>query len=1212
MNLKDRLNRTKQTLIPSIIVFVIYGGLLLYEGLFLESGNLFVSLNTIYAGFVCIAAGVVVCLVYPRAGQEAVIICTFAQLTFLFVGTYLMELEFYFFFLIMLFSIISITKSIRAMLRFLCITLFINIIAFIFLFPQLEWLYLYRFFMQFAIVLFGAVFMLIQTYHISNKESRSDRALASFSALLQSTPNYMIIADANSRVRYISDPMVKFAGLNNKEVAVGRPLLDLFMDKKIKKMFADIFRAETNTETVLSIDIDGEPRHFRVTADKLTGDADGLFIDISDITEMVKLQKNTENALKAAEEANIAKTRFLEYNAKLATATNLATTYMLHSDIDTFNVNLHKAFDIIGKTVSVDRVYIWSNHIEDGVLCCTQLYEWSEGAEPQQGNELTVSVPYEALPYWGKVLSSNNSINSFVRNLPEGEREHLEEQDILSILAMPIFIDEEFWGFIGFDDCSSERVFLEEEETLLRSCGLLFAHAYQRNEMLKEIANVEERVQLMFDSTPLAVTLWNRQLEILDCNRNTINTFGYDSKADFIEGFAKRMPDFQPDGSRTIDTIAREITKAFEEGRNYLEEYTHLTKDDELLPLNVTMVRIKLRDDHAVVIYARDLREHKKMLEEMRRIEVAEQASKAKSQFLATISHEIRTPMNAILGITQMEMQDAHLPEKNKSALNKIYNSGNTLLGIINDILDMSKIESGKFELNPVDYDVPSLIHDTTQLNVVRIGSKKIEFQVIADENLPSRLIGDELRIKQILNNLLSNAFKYTDSGLVKLSISATSQDEGIRLKFVIEDTGQGLKPEDCKKLFAEEYLRFNVDNNRKTEGTGLGLNITKSLVDLMNGNITVESEFGKGSIFTVNILQQIVLDAPPIGTEVSEMLRNFSFSCKQESKQIVYEIMPYGKVLIVDDVDTNLYVAQGLMSPYELKIDTAISGFKAIEQLENNEYDIVFMDHMMPLMDGVETTKRLRSSGYEGTIIALTANAIVGSADMFRQNGFDDFISKPIDIRQLNSILNKWVRDKYPEQAAQYTGKMANQASPADVARVGFDAKLHEIFHKDAIKAYDTISETLENDDTSLFITTIHAMKAALANIGELSLSEVAANLEENGRSGDMDYVRANTPSFLVSLLSLIEKYAPGSKADDSEIVEDIAYLNEQLGLIKAACLDYDEQKALSLINLLKEKPWRNDTLNSIEEIRDSIYFESDFEGAAEKAEKMLNSNSA
>jgi signal transduction histidine kinase len=235
-----------------------------------------------------------------------------------------------------------------------------------------------------------------------------------------------------------------------------------------------------------------------------------------------------------------------------------------------------------------------------------------------------------------------------------------------------------------------------------------------------------------------------------------------------------------------------------------------------------------------------------------------EEVSKAKSEFLAIMSHEIRTPMNAIIGISQIQLQKGNLPGEYETALGKIYNSGSSLLGIINDILDLSKIETGKMELNPVEYEMPSLINDTVQLNIVRIGSKPVDFKLDIDENLPSWAFGDETRLKQILNNILSNAIKYTDKGFVKLSANHSAEGDDVILRFAVEDTGQGMKPEDMKRLFSE-FERFNAEANRETEGTGLGLSITKRLVEMMGGTIMAESEYGKGSIFTVTARQKAV-----------------------------------------------------------------------------------------------------------------------------------------------------------------------------------------------------------------------------------------------------------------------------------------------------------------------------------------------------------------
>ena len=395
----------------------------------------------------------------------------------------------------------------------------------------------------------------------------------------------------------------------------------------------------------------------------------------------------------------------------------------------------------------------------------------------------------------------------------------------------------------------------------------------------------------------------------------------------------------------------------------------------------------------------------------------AEAANSAKSTFLASMSHEIRTPMNAILSITEILQQDDDLSPKTENELGKIYSSCHLLLGIINDILDFSKIEAGKLDMMPAEYSVASMISDSVQLNVMRLESKPIEFEVNVDENVPAQLIGDELRIKQILNNLLSNAFKYTERGNVTLSIDFTDSC----LNVSVSDTGCGMTQEQLAALFAE-YVRFQRKTGRTIEGTGLGLPITQRLINLMSGEIKVESEYGKGTVFVVRLPQQVV-DDKVLGKDVVENLKRFRMSLMNTAKRakITREPMPYGKILVVDDVETNLYVAVGLMKLYRLQIDTAVSGIVAIEKIKSGKvYDIVFMDHMMPEMDGIEATKHLRDLGYTNPIVALTANAVAGQADVFLRNGFDDFIAKPIDTRQLNSVLNKLVRDKHPDEAGR------------------------------------------------------------------------------------------------------------------------------------------------------------------------------------------------
>ena len=584
------------------------------------------------------------------------------------------------------------------------------------------------------------------------------------------------------------------------------------------------------------------------------------------------------------------------------------------------------------------------------------------------------------------------------------------------------------------------------------------------------------------------------------------------------------------------------------------------------------------------------------------RIDMVKQRSdtmnRQKSNFLAKMSHEIRTPLNAILGIAEIQMQNKTLPPYTNEALGKIYNSGYLLLGIINDILDFSKIEAGKLELMPIRYDVASLIHDTVQLNMMRIGSKQIDFKLKVDPFIPAELYGDELRVKQIFNNLLSNAFKYTKSGEVILSITAQYEDRVkdpyAKLIIVVRDTGQGMSAEQVQKLF-DEYTRFNMAANRLTQGTGLGMSITQSLIHLMNGKIMVESELGKGSVFTVHLPQKIV-GSGPLGKGVAENLERFRFNDMPSMKtaQIVREPMPYGSVLIVDDVETNIYVAKGLMSPYGLSIDTASSGATAIEKIrEGKVYDIVFMDHMMPNMDGIEATKIIRGLGYARPIVALTANAVLGQAEMFLSNGFDDFISKPIDIRQLNASLNKLIRDKQPPEvlAAARKGRVTEAA--ADAAQgdalhdnASFvDPELTAIFVRDAAKAMATLEKIyekhdhFEDDDIQLYVINTHAMKSALANIGETSLSDVARRLEVSGRERNITVITDETPFFLDKLRILIERLKPGEedKNDDGgEITgEDRAYLQERLLMFRAACTVYEKKAAKDVLLELKQKNW-------------------------------------
>jgi signal transduction histidine kinase/CheY-like chemotaxis protein/HPt (histidine-containing phosphotransfer) domain-containing protein len=581
-------------------------------------------------------------------------------------------------------------------------------------------------------------------------------------------------------------------------------------------------------------------------------------------------------------------------------------------------------------------------------------------------------------------------------------------------------------------------------------------------------------------------------------------------------------------------------------------------------------------------------------------------ANATKSKFLATVSHEIRTPMNAIMGITEIEINKDGHSEETQNSFRRIYDSSYMLLHIINDILDLSKIESGKLEIIPVKYDIASLINDTIQLNIMRLGGKQIKFILQVPEDMPAYFIGDDLRIKQILNNLLSNAFKYTNKGSVTLEFKAEPSDEKngeeVRLTIIVRDTGQGMSAEQVANIFSE-YARFNMEANRTVEGTGLGLNITKRLVELMHGNISVESELGVGTVLTVQLLQQAAEDKV-IGKEMAENLKNFQFFGLKQMKnaEIVREYMPYGSVLVVDDIETNLFVAKGLLQPYGLKVETVDSGFKVLDKIkEGKVYDIILMDHMMPQMDGMETTKKIREMGYAHPVVALTANAVAGQADIFAQNGFDGFVSKPVDIRQLHVVLNKMIRDKQsPEviEAARQQQKVATLKSTSVPKNA-----IQTIFARDAKKALpifeNIFKDTVTDEDLRLFVINAHAMKSALANIGEQKASKQAALLEKIGKEQDKNAIQTETQSFVVLLKSIVERI----DAENVEVSadEDPAYLHEQLQIIGKACTDYDEQTADAALANLQKMQWTKETKELLEQISEHLLF-SDFEAAREK----------
>jgi len=727
---------------------------------------------------------------------------------------------------------------------------------------------------------------------------------------------------------------------------------------------------------------------------------------------------------------------------------------------------------------------------------------------------------------------------------------------------------------------------------------------------MKHPSILDERLLLLFDSAPICCKLWNRNLEVIMCNQECVRTFGTNSKQEFCERFFAFSPEFQPDGRRSDQIASEELAKGFESGYNRFE-WMHQKRDGTLLPAEVTLVKLTYGGEDALAGYIRDMTEQKKMEEVLEvALNDAKSASAAKSTFLAKMSHEMRTPLNVIIGLTDLhmeEMENTH-SEMNKD-MRKINTAGNTLLGIVNDVLDISKIEAGKLDLSPVEYSTASLLNDIITLNKIRIESKPIDFVVDIDKNLPHDLFGDDLRLSQVFNNLLSNAFKYTQQGSVSLIVSGDIDEGDVWLNVTVKDTGIGIKPYDVSKLF-DEYHQADTLTNRKIEGTGLGLPITQRLVTLMGGEIKVESEYEKGSAFHVRLKQGYVNDKI-LGSEIVQGLKTFSFddNKKHVSSKIVRDDMSYARVLVVDDFQTNLDVASGLLRKYKLQVDCVLSGKAALERVANGGYiyDAIFMDHMMPEMDGIETTKRIRKLGTEYAetvpIISLTANAIAGNEEMFLENGFQAFLSKPIDILKLDATLKQWVRNKSKEIPSNVSTNIINSgaleayeehSTESNLAQIiGIDTLTVMTLYGDDEDLYASILESYVNNTPNLinmlrhvdesnladYAINVHGLKGSSGNIGAKRVQEKAAKMEKTAKAANLTEVLSENEALLSETETLIKEIKTWlcDRNSKNEKPSALSFDSSLLDELYICCKEFDMNGADSVMEKLTEFTYDN-----------------------------------
>jgi len=877
---------------------------------------------------------------------------------------------------------------------------------------------------------------------------------------------------------------------------------------------------------------------------------------------------------------------------------NHVSTILLDPDIENFEYNLKYAMNIMAKAMDVGRVCIWKNHMKDGRRYCTLAYEWVDNPLLGTENNAGIILSYdEDIPGIEETLSDEKCINSKVCDMHPVAQIHLKQRGIVSFFVAPVFIHDSFWGFVGFDDFQKERIFTENEELILRSAGRLIANALIRNEMTQSIRN--------------------------------------------------------------------------------------------------TAVQLETA------------------------VEKANQANKAKSNFLAKMSHEIRTPMNAIIGMAELALRENDLDTAHRHILT-VKQAGTNLLSIINDILDLSKIETGKIEIIPAIYSLASLINDVISIVRMRIVDSQLRFAVNLDSKIPNELIGDEIRIRQILLNLLSNAIKYTEKGHVLFNVAGDITGENtFNLVVEVTDSGRGIREEDLGNLFGE-YNQFDLEKSKGIEGTGLGLAITQRIVKAMGGDISVKSEYGKGSTFIVTIPQKIhadeavafvvnpneksvlvyerreiyansivfsikslgvdctlvlndsellekmeskaysfifisfslftknkntitklgentkivvltdfgeaipgknlsILAMPAHSISIADILNGVSdsFSYNESNELIVRFTAPDAKVLVVDDINTNLKVAEGLLLPYKMQVNLCSSGLAAIEAMKSTRFDLLFMDHKMPGMDGIEATTRIREMDDKDPyfkkvpVIALTANAVSGTKEMFLESGFNDYLSKPIDTVQLNAVLERWIPREKQKVSKPEDSKNAARKEPeidSNIKIEGIDVNRGialsggttdqyldtlALFYKDGLEKVKELTQCVETDDLSLYTIYVHALKSASANIGARALSEAAKTLEEAGDNEDSDFVKTHNNGFLADLRSLLDRInevLSSFKKNSGEKKKDTEATKAELVNLKTAINDLDAGSINDIIEELRQSTQGDDMENVITDISDNI----------------------
>jgi PAS domain S-box-containing protein len=738
-------------------------------------------------------------------------------------------------------------------------------------------------------------------------------------------------------------------------------------------------------------------------------------------------------------------------------------------------------------------------------------------------------------------------------------------------------------------------------------------------ERTKKLAFETSKLRAVIDSIPDILFCKDNDYKYTQCN-STFEKFMGITEAEVIGRSDEDGAWFHAEDIKRIHDMEKDVV---------LEEEIHISEEKLNSPITgkesiFETIKAPIKQDGAVVglvAIVRDITRRKTMENEIRI------ALESKTSFLAHMSHELRTPLNVVIGLTNLILEEARLDFSTTNNILKINNAGSTLLSIVNDILDFSKIESGKIELAPVEYHTASLLNDVITVAITRIGEKPVKFYLDIEEDMPEKLFGDDLRVKQIFINLLNNAVKFTHEGSIVLIVRCVRENSNTWLDIAVRDTGIGIREENLKRLFSD-YYQVNEKANRGIEGTGLGLQITKRLIELMSGRITAESEYGKGTTFRLRIRQGFVNNTP-LGAVTADKLRSYQYSEDKRiaDKRISRLDLSYARVLVVDDVLTNLDVAAGLLRKYKMQVDCLDNGPAAVERIKNGTpvYNAVFMDHMMPDMDGIEAAEAIRALDTEYArkipIIALTANAIHGTEQMFLEHNFQAFISKPIDMMEMDLVIKKWVRDDRCEEVPILIEPVYGGSSVQITIEIpGVDTKEGLSLYNGDTGVYLTLLRSYAANTPGLlqklrnvsqktlpkYNVSVHGLKSSSASIGAESIREAALELETLSNEGNLQGVWAlngkliaDTKIIVGNIKKWLEQYdankekKPLLKAPDRELLKQL----------RLSCEKYDIKGADKILAVLENADYEEGG-DIIKWVRERIE-NSDFSEAAQELKK-------